>query len=58
MQWLRETARKKGVSVSVLIRKGVGFYRKYAERLPEDKKKKALAAIGRYASGVSDVSEP
>ena len=56
MQWLRETARKKGVSVSELIRKGVGFYREYEERLPEEKKRKARAAIGRYASGVADIS--
>ena len=57
INWLRDRAREKGVSVSQLIREGVEFYRKYEDRLPEDKKKKALAAIGRYASGVSDISE-
>jgi len=56
IKWLRNRAKEKGVSVSKLIREGVEFYRKYEDRLPEDKKKKALAAIGRYASGVSDIS--
>ena len=45
------------MSVSQLIREGVDFYRKYEDRLPEDKKKKALAAVGRYASGDSNISE-
>jgi hypothetical protein len=57
INWLRDRARERGVSVSQLIREGVEFYRKHEDRLPEDKKKKALAAIGRYASGVSDISE-
>ena len=45
------------MSVSQLIREGVEFYRKYEDRIPEAKKKKALAAVGRYASGVSDIAE-
>jgi hypothetical protein len=57
IKWLRDRANERGVSVSQLIREGVEFYRKYEDRIPEDKKKKALAAIGRYASGVSDISE-
>jgi hypothetical protein len=57
IKWLRDRAKERGVSVSQLIREGVDFYRKYEDRIPEDKKKKALAAIGRYASGVSDISE-
>jgi hypothetical protein len=57
IRWLRNRAKERGVSVSQLIREGVEFYRKYEDQLPEDKKKKALAAIGRYASGVSDISE-
>ena len=57
INWLRDRAKEKGVSVSQLIREGVEFYRKYQDRFPEDQKKKALAAIGRYASGVSDISE-
>ena len=57
INWLRDRARKRGVSVSQLIREGVEFYRKYEDRFPEDLKNKALAAIGRFASGVSDISE-
>ena len=57
IKWLRIRAKERGVSVSQLIREGLEFYRKFEDRLPEDKKKKALAAIGRYASGVSDISE-
>ncbi len=57
IKWLKDKAKERGVSVSQLIREGVEFYRKNEDRLPEDQKKKALAAIGRYASGVSDISE-
>jgi hypothetical protein len=57
IRWLRDKAKERGVSVSQLIREGVEFYRQYEDRIPEGKKKKALAAIGRYASGVSDISE-
>jgi Ribbon-helix-helix protein, copG family len=57
MNWLRVEARERGVSVSKLIREGVALFRTQEERFPEDKKKKALAAIGRFSSGVSDVSE-
>ena len=57
IRWLRDRAKERGVSVSQLIREAVEFYRKYEDRLPEDKKKKALVAIGRYASGVSEISE-
>ena len=57
IKWLRNRAKERGVSVSQLIREGVEFYRKHEDRLPEEKKKKALAAIGRYASGASDISE-
>ncbi len=57
MNWLRVESRERGVSVSQLIREGVALFRAQEERFPEDKKKKALAAIGRFSSGVSDVSE-
>ena len=57
IRWLRDRAKERGVSVSQLIREGVEFYRKYEDQIPEDKKKKALAAIGRYASGISNISE-
>jgi len=57
ISWLREKAKERGVSVSQLIREGVEFYRRHEDRLPEDKKKKALAAVGRFASGESDIAE-
>ena len=57
IKWLKNKAKERGVSVSQLIREGIEMYRKHEDRLPEDKKSKALAAIGRYASGVSDISE-
>jgi hypothetical protein len=57
IEWLRTKAKERRMSVSQLIREGVEFYRTHEERLPEDKKKKALAAVGRYASGISDISE-
>ena len=57
IEWLREEARARGVSVSQLIREGVALFRAREERFPEDKKKKALAAVGRFSSNVSDVSE-
>jgi hypothetical protein len=57
IEWLRNKAKEKRMSVSQLIREGVEFYRTHVERLPEDKKKKALAAVGMYASGISDISE-
>jgi hypothetical protein len=56
MEWLRAEARARGVSVSQLIREGLAFFRAYEERHPADKKKRALAAIGRFASDASDVS--
>jgi hypothetical protein len=43
--------------VSQLIREGVELYPKHQDRLPDDNKKRALAAIGRYASGESGIAE-
>ena len=57
LKWLRAEARARGVSVSQLIREGVALFRAREERFPEDKKKRALSAVGRFSSGVSDVSE-
>jgi len=54
--WLRRKARDKGVSVSQLIREGIDLYRYSEDRLPTEKKKKALAAVGRFSSGRSDIS--
>ncbi len=57
IEWLREEAQTRGVSVSQLIREGVALFRAREERFPEVKKKRALAAVGRFSSDVSDVSE-
>ncbi len=57
IEWLRAEARARGVSVSQLIREGVALFRTQEEHFPEDKKKRALAAVGRFSSGISDVSE-
>ena len=57
MEWLRSKARTKGISVSQLIRESIKFYQTHEEHLPEDRKKKALEAVGRFSSGTSDVSE-
>lgn len=57
IEWLRSEARKRGISVSQLIREGIAFFRAREQRFPEEKKQRALAAIGRFSSGVSDVSD-
>jgi len=57
INWLRFEARARGVSVSQLIREGVALFRSRIERFPEKKKKRALAAVGRFSSNLSDVSE-
>jgi Ribbon-helix-helix protein, copG family len=57
MEWLRSKARARGVSLSQLIREGIKFYRAHEEQLPENRKRKALEAVGRFSSGTSDVSE-
>lgn len=56
MEWLRVKARARGVSVSQLIREGIKLYRIHEERLPDNRKRKALDAVGRFSSGTSDVS--
>ncbi|OPL12746.1 MAG: hypothetical protein AVO38_14625 [delta proteobacterium ML8_D] len=57
IEWLRAEAGARGVSVSQLIREGINLFRAQEERFPEEKKKRALAAVGRFSSGASDVSE-
>ena len=54
--WLRNKAKERGVSVSQLIRDGIDLYRFKEDRVPSEKKRKALAAVGRFASGTSDIS--
>jgi len=57
IEWLRAKAKARGVSVSQLIREGVALFRANEERFPEEKKRRALAAVGRFSSHISDVSE-
>jgi len=57
IEWLRAEARVRGVSVSQLIREGVALFHAREGRLLEDKKKRALSAVGRFSSDLSDVSE-
>ena len=57
MEWLKTEARERGVSVSQLIREGVALFRSREVRFPAAKKKRALDAIGRFSSNLSDVSE-
>jgi len=57
LNWLRVEASARGVSVSQLIREGIALFRAREERFPEEKKKRGLAAVGRFSSNLSDVSE-
>lgn len=54
-EWLKAAAKERGVSVSRLIRDSINLYRLRGER--NSLKKRALAAVGRFASGSSDISE-
>lgn len=56
MEWLRSKARARGISVSQLIRESIKFYQTHADHIPENRKRKALEAVGRFSSGTSDVS--
>jgi len=55
VKWLKTTSQRKGVSMSQLIRESIDFYRAHEDR--SDSKKRALAAVGRFASGIADISE-
>jgi hypothetical protein len=57
MEWLRAKALERRVSVSQLIREGIAFFREHEERITSGKKERALAALGRFESGLKDVSE-
>jgi len=56
IQWLRNRAKTQGVSVSQLIREGIDLFRFREDRRPEDRKKRALAVMGRFSSGRSDIA--
>ena len=57
MEWLRAKASERRVSISQLIREGIAFFREHDERTTSTKKERALAALGRFDSGLKDVSE-
>lgn len=57
MEWLKSKAREKGVSLSQLIRESLEHFREREKRVPEERKRRALAALGRFSSGKTDVSE-
>lgn len=55
---LKAHALAKGLSMAELIRRSVdAFLRTEAPLSHEEKKRRALAAVGRFCSGVSDLSE-
>ena len=57
IEWLKAKAREKGVSLSQLIREGLDLFREREQRIPEERKRRSLAAVGRFSSGIPDVSE-
>ena len=57
IEWLKDKARERGVSISQLIRESITLFKGREEKYPNDKKQRAMAAIGRFASQASDVSE-
>ena len=57
LQWLRAEAQKKGVSVSSLVREAAILFQEREQKTASGKKERALAAVGRFASHASDVSE-
>ncbi|MBI9087091.1 MAG: hypothetical protein JEZ11_26085 [Desulfobacterales bacterium] len=54
--WLKSTAREKGVSISQLIRESIDLYCRIEQRIPEERKRAAIEAVGRFKSDRSDVS--
>ena len=55
IKWLKDMAREKGVSMSQLVRDSINFFRAHEEQ--DVLKKRALAAVGRFSSGGTDISE-
>ncbi len=56
MAWLKSKAKERGVSISKLFRESVELYSKVMTKTPEDKKKRAMMAMGKFSSGKTDVS--
>jgi len=57
IEWLRAQSKIRGVSMAQLIREGVSFLRTGKDQHFEQRKKRSLSAIGRFASNTTDVSE-
>ena len=57
MQWLKKEANARGKSVSQLIREGIAIFQARESQIHDMKKERALMAVGRFASDLSDVSE-
>lgn len=55
MQRLRDQARERGLSIAQLVREAVDGMPPQINRA--ERNRRALAAVGRHASGLSDVSE-
>jgi len=56
VEWLRHKARERRVSISELIREGIELLKARERKVPEERKRKALELVGRFSSGVGDVS--
>ncbi len=56
IEWLRQKANERKISISQIIREGVEFLKEREMKVNKDKRKKALELIGRFSSGLSDVS--
>jgi Arc/MetJ-type ribon-helix-helix transcriptional regulator len=55
---LKDMAKAKNVSVSELIRQGIGLLLKNSSIVDsEERKKRALQAVGKFRSGLTDISE-
>jgi hypothetical protein len=57
LNWLRNESKTRGVSISQLIREGISLFKEREERMPADRKARALEAVGRFSSGKSDIAE-
>jgi hypothetical protein len=55
---LKERANAEGVSLAELVRRGVELYLRNSPQVSdEERRRRALAIVGRFASGQTDVSE-
>lgn len=57
LNWLRNESKARGVSISQLVREGIDLFKEMKQQSPNQRKAKALQAIGKYSSGKSDIAE-